>query len=170
MKIESIETFTRGPVSLVRVRTDDGAEGWGQVSPFNPDITATVLHRQIAPLALGADAEDLEGDNAYGMKTVPIKLGTFWTRLVVVVLIVTTLGALIYLLFKYIFFSVDPVDYISLIYFSLFLLIPLILLAIQVITARDKKAYHRASTLIKLVMLFGVLYSVVVFYLVGFKY
>ncbi|HET6428743.1 MAG TPA: mandelate racemase/muconate lactonizing enzyme family protein [Phycisphaerae bacterium] len=61
MKIESIETFTREPVSLVRVRTNDGAEGWGQVSPFHADITATVLHRQIAPVALGADAEDLEG-------------------------------------------------------------------------------------------------------------
>jgi len=99
------------------------------------------------------DAEDLEGDNAYGMKTVPIKLGAFWTRFVVVVLIVTTMGALIYLLFTYIFFSVDPVDYISLIYFSIFLFLPLILLAIQVSTARDKRAYHRASTLIKLVML-----------------
>jgi L-alanine-DL-glutamate epimerase-like enolase superfamily enzyme len=60
MKIESIETFTRGPVSIVRVRTDDGAEGYGQVAPFHADITATVLHRQIAPVALGADATDLD--------------------------------------------------------------------------------------------------------------
>jgi len=135
------------------------------VSAFSFFAFVTTLIREIIK-----DAEDLEGDNAYGMKTVPIKLGTFWTRMVVVVLIVATLGALIYLLFKYIFFSVDPADYISLIYFCLFLLIPLILLAIQVITARDKQAYHRASTLIKLVMLFGILYSVVVFYLIGFKY
>ncbi len=60
MKIQSIETFTRGHATVVRVRTDDGAEGWGQTAPFNADITATVLHRQIAPLALGADAADLE--------------------------------------------------------------------------------------------------------------
>ena len=70
----------------------------------------------------------------------------------------------------WIFYSVDPVDYISLVYFSLFLMLPLILLAIQVMTARDKRAYRRASTLIKLVMLFGIFYSVVVFYLVSFKY
>jgi L-alanine-DL-glutamate epimerase-like enolase superfamily enzyme len=61
MKITSIETFTHGHLSLVRVRTDDGAEGWGQISPYNADIAAMVMHRQIAPHALGADASDPDG-------------------------------------------------------------------------------------------------------------
>lgn len=61
MRIKSIETFTRGHLSLVRVRTDDGAEGFGQIAPFNADISALVLHRQIAPHALGADATDIDG-------------------------------------------------------------------------------------------------------------
>ena len=61
MKIQSIETFTQGNLSIVRVRTDDGAEGYGQIAPFNADISATVLHRQIAPHALGADATGLDG-------------------------------------------------------------------------------------------------------------
>jgi 4-hydroxybenzoate polyprenyltransferase len=116
------------------------------------------------------DAQDFEGDRAYGMKTVPIVLGNLWTRVALLLMITGTLGALIYLLLKYIVFSVDPLDYISLVYFSLFLALPLIALAIQVIWARDKKAYGRASLLIKLVMLAGILYSVVVFYLAGFKY
>ena len=61
MKIQSIETFCRGTnVGVVRVRTDDGAEGWGQLSTFNADITATVLHRQLAPYVLGADAADID--------------------------------------------------------------------------------------------------------------
>lgn len=61
MNIQSIETFTAGQrISMVRVRTDDGDEGWGQISPFNADISATVLHRQIAPYALGKDASDLD--------------------------------------------------------------------------------------------------------------
>jgi 4-hydroxybenzoate polyprenyltransferase len=135
------------------------------VSAFSFFAFITTLIREIIK-----DAEDLEGDNAYGMRTVPIVLGTFWTRFVVVLLIAVIIFTLLFLLFKYIFFSVDPVDYISLFYFSLFLILPLILLAIQVMTARDKRAYHRASTLIKLVMLFGICYSVVVFYLVSFKY
>ncbi len=116
------------------------------------------------------DAEDFKGDRAYGMKTVPIVLGVFWTKLVLVLLIGFTLFMLGYLLFKYILFSVEPADYISLIYFILFLFGPLIMLIIQVILARDKKGYHRASNLIKLIMLTGILYTVLVFYLVQFKY
>ena len=40
MLISSIETFASEYVTLVRVRTDDGDEGWGQVSPYHADITA----------------------------------------------------------------------------------------------------------------------------------
>ncbi len=37
------------------------------------------------------DAEDFEGDKAYGMKTVPIVLGSGWTKAIVVTLIALTL-------------------------------------------------------------------------------
>ena len=60
MKIASIETFATEGVGMVRVQTDDGAEGWGQVSTYNADITAKVLHRQVAPHALGQDALDID--------------------------------------------------------------------------------------------------------------
>lgn len=59
MKIKSIETFSTQDVGLVRLRTDDGAEGWGQVSTYNADISATVLHRQVAIHALGQDISEL---------------------------------------------------------------------------------------------------------------
>jgi len=55
MKIRTIETYATPSLCLVRVRTDDGAEGWGQIAPSNADISATVLHRQVARHALGAD-------------------------------------------------------------------------------------------------------------------
>jgi len=138
---------------------------FGWVSAFSFFAFITTLIREIIK-----DAEDLEGDMAYGMKTVPIVLGSLWTRIVVLLLIAVTMFALSFLLFKYIYFSVDPVDTTSLIYFVVFLLLPLIILAIQVMTARNKRGYHRASTLIKLVMLSGILYSVLVLYLVTFKY
>lgn len=65
-KIKSIETFTSGSLSLVRVRTDSGQEGYGQIAPYNADISATVLHRMVAPQALGKDpaALDLISDQA----------------------------------------------------------------------------------------------------------
>ena len=116
------------------------------------------------------DAEDFEGDMAYGMKTVPIVLGVVWTKVVVLLLIGLTVFMLIYLQVKYILFSVEPLDYFSLAYFLLFLILPLIGLSVQVLAAKTKRGYSRASNLIKIVMLTGILYSALVFYLVNFKY
>ena len=56
MRIAKLETFTNRFVGFVRVTADTGAHGWGQVSTYNADITCQVLHRQVAPYALGADA------------------------------------------------------------------------------------------------------------------
>ena len=60
MTIESIETFSTRDVCMVRVRTHGGEEGWGQTAPYHADITARVLHRQVAPHALGADPLDVD--------------------------------------------------------------------------------------------------------------
>ena len=60
MKIKKLETFVKGQIGMVRVTTDDGKEGWGQLSPFNADITAIVFHRQVSRYALGADPLDTE--------------------------------------------------------------------------------------------------------------
>lgn len=57
MKIKSIETFSTRNVAFVRVTSEDGATGWGQTAPYHTDITATVLHRQVAPWVLGADVD-----------------------------------------------------------------------------------------------------------------
>ena len=60
MRITSIETFSNPFVGLVRVRTDEGIVGWGQVAPYHADLTVRILHRQIAPHALGHDADAIE--------------------------------------------------------------------------------------------------------------
>jgi len=59
-KIKSVETFTSGNISICRVRTDYGAEGYGQLSPFDADISAMILHRKIASHALGKDPADID--------------------------------------------------------------------------------------------------------------
>lgn len=60
MKIASIETFSNQFVGFVRITTDEGAQGWGQMSTYNADITALVMHRQVAPWSLGHDAFDID--------------------------------------------------------------------------------------------------------------
>ena len=61
MRIQRIETFTNRWVGFVRVTAEDGVQGWGQVSTYNADITCQVLHRQVAPYALGAEAVPDDG-------------------------------------------------------------------------------------------------------------
>jgi L-alanine-DL-glutamate epimerase-like enolase superfamily enzyme len=56
MRIRRLETFSTQHIGFVRVTAEDGSQGWGQLSTYNSDITAQVLHRQLAPWALGADA------------------------------------------------------------------------------------------------------------------
>ena len=60
MKIRKLETFTNEYVGFVRLTAEDGSIGWGQLSTYNCDITATVFHRQIAPWALGRSVMDLD--------------------------------------------------------------------------------------------------------------
>ena len=60
LKIKSVETFTDGYASIVRIRTDNGAEGYGQISTYDADISAMVMHRKIAQLALGADPGEID--------------------------------------------------------------------------------------------------------------
>ena len=64
VRIDRIESFTRPDVGFVRVTSEDGAFGWGQMSTYHADITAQVLHRQVAPWVLGRriDADDPVAD------------------------------------------------------------------------------------------------------------
>lgn len=60
LKIKRIETYTQGTeLSFVRVLADDGSQGYGQISPYDADISATILHRKIAPIALGRDPAEI---------------------------------------------------------------------------------------------------------------
>ena len=59
MKIKSIETFSNEFICFVRVTAEDGAQGWGQAAPYYADITAQVLHRQVAPWILGMPCSDI---------------------------------------------------------------------------------------------------------------
>jgi L-alanine-DL-glutamate epimerase-like enolase superfamily enzyme len=56
VRIRRLETFANQHIGFVRVTVDDGSQGWGQLSTYHADITAQILHRQVAPWALGAAA------------------------------------------------------------------------------------------------------------------
>lgn len=60
LRISQIETFCTPLVGFVRVTAEDGSTGWGQVSTYNSDLSCEVLHRQVAPWALGRGMDALE--------------------------------------------------------------------------------------------------------------
>ena len=64
MRIDRIESYTRPEVGFVKLTADDGSFGWGQMSTYHTDITAQVLHRQVAPWVTGRpiDADDPVAD------------------------------------------------------------------------------------------------------------
>jgi L-alanine-DL-glutamate epimerase-like enolase superfamily enzyme len=54
-KVVKIETFSKRDIAAVRVTTDDGHTGWGQISTYSSDIAVIILHRNLAELVLGED-------------------------------------------------------------------------------------------------------------------
>jgi 4-hydroxybenzoate polyprenyltransferase len=111
----------------------------------------TTLAREIIK-----DIEDFEGDQAYGRSTLPVVMGIPASKTVAVSLIVITL-AMLYLVW---FFFIR--DFITLIYLSVTLALPLFYIIYLVTISRNKKQLHSASNLMKVVMLAGILYSLLV--------
>jgi 4-hydroxybenzoate polyprenyltransferase len=102
------------------------------------------------------DIEDFEGDLEYGRNTLPVEIGIPASKIVAVSLIIITL-AMLYLIW---YFFIN--DKITLIYLTLATALPLLFVIYQVFISRNKKQVHGASNLMKIVMLSGILYSVVV--------
>ena len=63
LTVKSIETFRRDQLGLVRITASDGSTGWGQMAPYEPDISAEVLHRLIARIVIGRDISDIDAIN-----------------------------------------------------------------------------------------------------------
>lgn len=102
------------------------------------------------------DIEDFEGDIAYGRNTIPVVIGVLSAKILSICLIVITI-ALLYLTWH---FFIN--DNITLIYISLTIVLPLLYVIYKLWKSSEKKQLHSASSLMKIVMITGVLYSVVV--------
>ena len=131
------------------------------VAGFSIFAFITTLIREIIK-----DTEDFEGDMAYGMRTIPIVLGVRTTKIILATLIIGSVVLLLYVLIGFIMFSGEKPDYISMIYFISFLVLPFLILLTLILLARNKKDYHLASVLIKIIMLLGVMYAAVVYYII----
>jgi|WetSurMetagenome_2_1015567.scaffolds.fasta_scaffold54763_2 4-hydroxybenzoate polyprenyltransferase len=101
------------------------------------------------------DSEDFEGDRAYGKKTIPVIWGMGAARWIVV----TINACIIALLMAAWFWFVR--DTITLLYFSVTLIIPLLIVSAMLVRGRSKMMFHRVSTWMKVLMIFGLGYMTV---------
>lgn len=111
----------------------------------------TTLTREIIK-----DIEDFEGDVAYGRNTVPIVIGILSARIVSVSLVILTIALLYLTWFNFVN------DTITLIYISASIVLPLLYVVYRVVISKNRKQFHTASSIMKIVMLTGILYSVLV--------
>jgi 4-hydroxybenzoate polyprenyltransferase len=104
------------------------------------------------------DMEDMEGDNSYGCKTMPIMWGVPAAKVFAGVWLVVLIGA-IALIQVYALYSAWWWSGI----YSLFLLIvPLIIILKKLFKAQTSTAFHEISSMIKWVMLLGILSMMVI--------
>ena len=137
--------------AVYAVKTPDFRVFFYWVGGFSFFAFMTTLSREIIK-----DIEDFEGDKEYGRNTLPVAIGILASKIVAIILITITVLAIgaAWLIFLY--------DYVTLIYMSVFVILPLLFIIYQLIMSRTPKQLHIASTTLKLVMLTGILYSVIV--------
>jgi len=102
------------------------------------------------------DIEDFEGDQAYGRNTVPVAIGMLSSKIVSVCLILIMIA----MLYAVWYFFIR--DTITLVYISAAIALPLSAVALLLMAGRNRSHLHRAGNLMKIVMLTGILYSIIV--------
>lgn len=128
--------------------------GW--ILGFSGFAFLTTLTREIVK-----DVEDFEGDQAFGRQTLPVVIGLRLTKLIIIMLLLVTIVAVFYIYFVYL------TDRITLWYMLITLIIPMTLGIIFTLKAKNKNNYHRLSTLLKAIMLAGILYALVADYIIS---
>lgn len=126
------------------------------ISGFASFAFITTLIREIIK-----DIEDEKGDREMECRTMPIKWGLKNTKLVVYALILFTVIGLFIIEGLYIHFEGS----LTIRYILIGLVFPLIMLLYLIFKALTPTDFHQASTLIKVIMLVGVLYSLIFYYL-----
>jgi len=101
---------------------------------------------------IAKDIEDINGDYKVGMNTLPIAIGRERATNVLFVTSLVPIVAVVYYMVTYLY--KQPV---AVVYFLMFIVAPLIYVAIKSFNAESKKHYHHISNMLKLVMLFGML-------------
>lgn len=98
------------------------------------------------------DQEDIKGDYNAGMQTLPVVLGRERTNKIIFLVALFPIAGVLYYIYEYLYENQLAVAY------ALFLILgPLLYFLVKITTAKTKKQYHDLSTLLKLVLAFGLI-------------
>lgn len=106
------------------------------------------------------DAEDFEGDQAYGRNTLPVAAGMQTTKGVIAGLLLIGLAAL-----AWVHLQILP-DALTRWYFLLALALPMAYVLYKSLRAQSKTAFHHASIAMKFLMLGGIAYAPVLKFII----
>lgn len=101
------------------------------------------------------DAQDFEGDQAYGKRTIPVTWGVNTARMLSVSFIFIVIALLIGAWLKFV------KDTVTIAYFLAMLVIPLLFAVYIIIRAESVADYRKANLILKIVMVSGLGYAVI---------
>ena len=103
------------------------------------------------------DAEDIEGDEQTGARTLPIIGGLNVSNITVHGILIMTIAFVMVSVFSQSQFFESFLKYVYYAYYALFVVLPLYKIAVDVRYARTKEEYTRLSYLLKYVLGVGIL-------------
>lgn len=109
------------------------------------------------------DLEDVEGDSKTGILTMAVRLGNKKCNFIVAAL--STISAVAIIAVWITYMSNLPFlekNVFSILYIAVLIVIPTLYIAIRSLSATKKRDYTYLSKLLKLIMIFGILYSLVI--------
>jgi len=107
------------------------------------------------------DMEDIEGDRSAGCRTLPIVMGQEAAKKIAQFLLLLMFFLLAYLQYE----QWKQGDWKSVVYFSVFIQLPILFLVARLSGASTSKDYHRISTWVKILMVSGISYLFVFAYI-----
>lgn len=108
------------------------------------------------------DLENSEGDKELGFSTLPVVLGTKFSKALISIIILVIFTFLTYYQVTQFVLS----DYLTLIYFIITLQIPLLYLLFVILKANTKPLFHKAITITKGIMFGAICYLLVFAYII----
>ena len=105
------------------------------------------------------DTEDFEGDFLDNRNSIPVIFGIITTKIVIICLIVVFIFLISFIYIKYIYIGLYPT-----VYLLATIIFPSIWVVVKIIKAKDKNNYHLSSSLIKFIMVAGVLFMLILRY------